>query len=645
VQKLSSIKKIIFIILFFTLSNSTFAEHLVKLSTDSWNFTINPINLEITTSNKISNEVIKLTNGIQHFDAVADVQANQKQAQWYYPDQDLKVIVTTDQNGLVFRFITKKEQFLEWPVAGLSPKASALVIPDGEGLYIPSKDLFWLKEFKKYPEYSDNPSDMPSLLFPFWAVQYNQQYVSYITPENNRMRYAVKQENGQLYIGIRHEFLRRDNFSEYVVLIHLTGNSPISPALDYREWLIKHDKFISLKEKISANSEVKKLLGAFHVWVWGEGKTLPMLKTFQRLGIQHLWLGYDPSLTEKFNVTQEYIELAKNQGYLIGPYDSFDNAQDPNTADNINSIWGNDLWQAGCMRNLDGSIQIGFANRGCYLSSEAFKLREAKEKNIDMRISQLTKFGENSYFVDCDAAEPLYDDYSEIHPMTQTQDKNNRIERMQYISGNRHLVLGSESGLGWANTVIAYNNGSFSTFNEGFWPLLSDKKNFGGWWPDTAPTVLFKPYQASQEFITTNYDPRYRIPLYEAVLHDSVISTDRWELNELKIPAIIQTKTLLESLYNIPAIWVLNIETLQKNSNRFKSYYQFFSPLHQVTALQPLTSFKWLTLDRLVQQTQFGSVLTLTANFSNKTYIDIESMCVKAVWIDSGKSSLYCPEK
>jgi len=133
--------------------------------------------------------------------------------------------------------------------------------------------------------------------------------------------------------------------------------------------------------------------------------------------------------------------------------------------------------------------------------------------------------------------------------------------------------------------------------------------------------------------------------LYEVALHDSVISTDRWELHELKIPVIMPIKALLESLYNVPAIWVLNFDTLKNNTNLFKKYYQFFSPIHQVAALQPLVSFKWLTSDRLVQQTQFGNVLTITANFSNNVYMDIGSLCVKAVWIDSGKNSVYCPEK
>lgn len=627
----------LFVGLLFIFSNTVFAANPIELANADWKFLVNPNNLEISAVNKHDNSTITLSDPIKIFSPVTQLQMDSQQAKWYYQRLDMQVTIVTDNEGLIVSFTTNKEQSIEWPVAGISSQSQALIIPAGEGMYVPNKDRFWIKEFKKYPEVM--------LSLPFLGVQYNKQYVSYLTPENERMVYKIKKHQDQLYIASAHTFLDRDHFQTYKVYIHLVGNSPIDPALDYRQWLIEHHKFVSLSEKISKNDEASKLLGAFHVWAWGDGKMLPMLQLFQDMNIQHLWIGYDPTPKEQFNITKNYINLAKKIGYLVAPYDSFDNAQDPKLADQINSIWENDLWQKGCIRNPDGSILVGFANRGCYLSSEAFRIREPNEKNISNRITTLTSLGDNSYFLDCDATNPLYDDYSNDHPMTQIQDKNNRLERMQYISDVRKLVLGSESALSWANPVISYNNGSFSTFNEAFWPIHADTKNFGGWFPIDAPQIFFKPYDAPQEFITAAYDPRYRLPLYEAALHDSVISTDRWELNELKIPAIMQTKALLESLYNVPAIWVLNIDTLKNNANRFKTYYQFFSPLHQVAALQPLTLFKWLSSDRLVQQTQFGNVLTITANFSNNIYMDIGSLCVKAVWIDSGKSSVYCPEK
>lgn len=602
-------------------------------------YTIDPVTLAISVAPTDDSAAISLTQEDHPFDEVKDLKVDNKTAQWFYPHLNIQVKVFTDEQGLKFSFKTNKEQVFQWPIAGLTPQAKALVLPDGEGLYIPNYDLFWLKEFKKYPNLS--------LSIPFWAIEYPDEiYVSYIWGEHDVDTDAqVREKQAQLYLVNEHHFLKRSHFPEYTLLIHFTGDTPISPALDYRNLLINENKFFSLKQKILENADVNKLLGAFHIWVWGEGKSLAMLDELEQLGVKHALINYDANPTQNsVNIKKDYIYKAESMGYLIGPYDSFDNAQNPKISDSITSTWPNRLWPEACIRNSNGSFLAGFANRGCYLSSEALRLRESKEKNIADQVEKILNKGDNTLFLDCDAANPLYDDYSKYHPMTREQDLNNRLERMRYISSGKKIVLGSEAGLAWSSSVIAYNNGAFLAFPEAFWPALHDKKHFGVWWPDYAPKVLFQAYNAPDEFIRASYNPRYRLPLYETVFHDSVITTDRWELNELKIPAIRKIKSLLQNLYNVPPIWVLDQKALEKNKKYFVDYYSFFSPLHQMAGIEALTTFDWLTDDHLVQQTQFGNRLILTANFSDKSYEDIGPHCIQAEWKEDGSQSLFCPK-
>jgi hypothetical protein len=627
----------------------TWADDTIKLKGKAGEFSINPATLAITISPRDDSATINLTRAAHSFDEVKELKVDHKTGQWYYPHLKMQVKVSIDEQGLRFLFKTDKEQDFQWPVAGLTPAATALVIPDGEGLYIPSHNIFWRKEFKKYSKLPESKYSNLSLSMPFWAIEYpDDHYISYIWTDQGEYTDAMVQEkNRQLYLQNTHHFLKRSHFPRYTVLIHLVGDSPISPAVDYRNLLIDENKFVSLRQKILENANVNKLLGAFHIWVYGDGKSLPMLEKLDQLGIKHAWIGYgyDANYVGKgFNVDKGYVQTAENMGYLIGPYDSFDNAQDPKTSDSITSVWPNHIFPEACIRNADGSIMAGFHNRGCYLSTEALRLRESKEKNIANHLDTVLSKADNSLFLDCDASGPLFEDYSKHHPMSREQDLSDRLERMRYISSTRKLVLGSESGLAWSAGVIAYNNGAFLAFPEAFWPSLRDTKQFGGWWPDNAPKVLFKPYNAPDEFIHASYDPRYRLPLYEAVFHDSVISTDRWELNELKIPALRQTKALLQNLYNVPSIWVLDQSTLEKNKDYFSDYYNFFSPLHQLTGLEALTSFDWLTDDHLVQQTQLGNRLILTANFSNKSYEDIGPHCIEAEWKEDGSKTLFCPK-
>ena len=629
----------IFLALLLTPSLATAKENFT-LKAKTGEFTIDPATLAISVAPSDDLAGISLTQAGHPFDEIKDLKVDNKTAQWFYPHLKMQVKVLVDEQGLKFSFKANKEQVFQWPIAGLTPQAKALVLPDGEGLYIPNHDPFWRKEFKKYPSLS--------LSIPFWSMEYSDDtFVSYIWTDQDEYTDAMVQEkHSQLYLQNIHHFLKRPHFPIYTVLIHLTGDSPISPALDYRNLLINENKFVSLKQKILENANVNKLLGAFHIWVYGDGKSLAMLDKLKQLGIKHAWIGYgyDTSfIGKRFNVDKDYVRTAENMGYLIGPYDSFDNAQNPKTSDSVTSIWPNHIFPEGCIRNVDGSILAGFHNRGCYLSTEALRLRESKEKNIANHLDAVLSKADNTLFLDCDASGPLFEDYSKHHPTLREQDLNDRLDRMRYISSTKKIVLGSETGLAWSASVIAYNNGAFLAFPEAFWPALQDKKKFGGWWPDDAPRVLFKAYNAPDEFIQASYNPRYRLPLYEAVFHDSVITTDRWELNELKIPALRKTKALLQNLYNVPPIWVLDQKTLQKNKKYFVDYYDFFSPLHQMAGVEALTTFDWLTDDHLVQQTQFGNRLILTANFSDKFYEDIEPHCIQAEWKEDGSKSLFCP--
>lgn len=625
---------------FFFVTPPILAKEIINLQTKTGSFSIDPATLAISVLPVNDQAEINLTQGEHYFDVVEKLARSRKEAQWYYPHLKIQVKVAVDEQGLKFLFISDKTQSFQWPIAGLTSQAKALILPDGEGLYIPNQDPFWLKEFNKYPK-------PLALSMPFWAIEYPNNYVSYIlSDKDENTDTQVQQRQGQLYLFNTHHFLRK-SYLPYEVFLHLTGDSPISPAVDYRNLLIEQNKFVSLKQKILENANVNKLLGAFHIWVWGDGKSLAMLDKLDKLGIKHALINYNASPVQHgFNVDKDYVHTAESRGYLIGPYDNFANVPSRKNSDNIALVWPKHLWPEACIRDVHGSILKGYANRGCYLSSEALRLRESKEKNIASHIDAMLTKGDNSLFLDCDAAYPLYEDYSKQHPMTLVQDLNNRLERMRYISSTKKLVLGSETGLAWATGVIAYNNGAFLTFPPAFWPILqADKNQFRLGWPIEALKALFKPYNSPDEFIHANYNPRYRLPLYEVVFHDSLISTDRSELSELKILATRQAKALLQNLYNIPPIWVLDKKTLDKIQDYFSEYYNFFSPLHQMAGLEALTQFEWLTNDRLVQRAQFGNRVILTANFSNKLYEEIAAHCIQATWKEDGSKTLFCPKR
>jgi hypothetical protein len=116
-------------------------------------------------------------------------------------------------------------------------------------------------------------------------------------------------------------------------------------------------------------------------------------------------------------------------------------------------------------------------------------------------------------------------------------------------------------------------------------------------------------------------DPRFRLPLYQVVFHDSVVATHQWGYGSLKFEDPDCARELLEMFYNVPPLYHLNLAEWAKRKDEIKRRYGFFSPLHRQAGLLPMTDFRWLSENRMIQQVTFGVDFELTANFGDRPYL------------------------
>ncbi|EKE09789.1 MAG: hypothetical protein ACD_16C00105G0002 [uncultured bacterium] len=561
-----------------------------------------------------------------------------------YPSQHLKVKIKAIKNRLHFTFSSPKEQKMVWPILGEDTQTQAVIYPEGEGLYIPLKDKFWHKRL----ENTSLSTRGDGLSAPFWGYDFGKATLNLIVHNDllNELYFRIKNE--KLINQLSHEFRSLDHFSPFEMSISLTKADPLAPAKNYKSYLIETGQYKTLHEKIKENPEVEKLIGALHAYVWGDGRTIPALNQLKSLGIKRLWLGYedkpphlytDKWMKEQHYVDEDYIRTAKAFGYLVGPYDSFHTMQHPDQSDCANVIF-DDLYPKGCIFLANGKPDKGFADRGCHVSSEALIRQTPSNKTILKRISAFIKTGINSYFLDCDGTGELFDDYSPSHPMTQKKDRENRMKRMKYLSRSQGMVLGSESAAAWAAPYIAFSHGNFSVHSAIHWPFTKDKA-YGKWWPPERPGIFFKTVGAPEEYIQARYDPRYRLPLLQAVFHESVIMTDRWELSHMKLKNLVKRREILELLYGIPSIWALDLKDLKTHGAHLKKLSAFFDRLHSAIALKPLANFKWLTEDHLIQQVTFGDFVILTANFSQEPFKGIPPESLQVNWIEEDVLEIY----
>ncbi len=608
----------------------------VTLRNPQWSLRIQPTTLGVWGRLPGAKDEVLLAAPTSNLE-IAELKASEHQVSWRIPPKRMQVDIRLSAAELSVRFTTDQEQTLAWPQTGTDAQAKALIWPESEGLYLPADDPFWLAR----P--AEDCREAFGSVMPFWGVELPSATIAYLLPDELRCHLCLEKAQGRLALKATHEFLKRDGFPAYEVKIARAPNSPLGPALVYRDFLLKSDRRVSFAEKVKRVPEAAKLLGAMHAYLWGDGRTKAAMEQLHALGVDRAALFYDQNpRTHKTLVNAETIAAAKAHGYVIGPYDTWNNVQDPKTAESSTSIYDEALYRTGGVMNPDGSRLTGFGGQGYDLSSEA--LKRAPRPFIAERVNAHLQTGVNGYFLDVDATGgDLRDDFDPQHPMTMAQDRANRLERMRFLSEQKKLVLGSESAAAWSTPVIHFSHGSLTPKSLLLWRLLRNKELMGGWWPPERPRNFFQSVEAPADFATVTFAPQYRLPLYEAVFHDSVISTDFWGVPLMKFKNLAQTRTLLLLLYNVPAMWHLDQQALREYGSQIRALHAFFSPLHRRIGNAPLVRFAWLTDDRLVQQTQFGEQVVMTANFSDRAFGAIQPHCIEAHWLKEKSKESFCP--
>ncbi|MCR8573146.1 glycoside hydrolase [Streptomyces sp. Isolate_219] len=564
-------------------------------------------------------------------------------ASWSYPAKGLKVTASSERGRLRIKLRADRDGSVSWPVTGTDRAASALQLPRGEGLDVPVRDAFWNASAEKGGLAGSTVDMGEGLALPLWGYSMGRGKggagVSYLTPTDIGTSLRFASTGGRLRATAAHAFDAGEGTRDYEVSFALTDGNPVAPAADYRSYLSHRGQLHSLRKKIRKNPATGKLLGAFHAYGWGEARTAAGVDKLKRLGVDRMWLGYDAG-PDPMNAAA--VRAAKKAGYLVGPYDTFANGQDPKNADSPTSAWPDRVYPDFCIRKADGTPETGFGNRGCYLSSRAFEKAEPRKHYLADRTRKMVANGADSYFLDVDATGEVFRDHGKGHEMTKAGDREMRLARMRRLSKN--LVLGSESAQPWANQVLAYDHGSGTPVADGLWGLERDRKTWGGWAPGNAPKMFFKPVKLPAEVATAMYDPKYRIPLYEKALHGSLVNAERWELSYEKLPEQKTTRALLAMLYNTPLNYVLDGPTLEKKGSELAALQKYFSPLHRAAGTEQLTSFRWLTGDRSVQRTVFGDgTLTVTANFGSRAHDGLAGGCVDAKLRTDKQPRRLCP--
>ncbi|KAB7685978.1 glycosyl hydrolase [Plesiomonas shigelloides] len=376
--------------------------------------------------------------------------------------------------------------------------------------------------------------------------------------------------------------------------------------------------------------------------LWGSGLSQGMLTTLQQAGLTHLWLGLDNWMPAFYQ--PQVVEAGRAAGYLLASYDSYGTAIPAGVNDSWLSAQIPDAWRQRCgIIQADGQPLPGFRGKGSYLNPGCIRpYAEARVKAL----MQTGKF--NSLFMDVDAAGMALNDYrsrsalaskQKTKDKSQEQSKPNALPpldqhasvmaadfnaRLQWLA-SQGWVTGSEDGNAVTVRGLAFAHGLETVgFGWGDPEMTKNRQSpyfLGAWYPDNQPDFFFRPAQVKAPYQQLLFAPQYRLPLYQAVFHDEIISSHHWHSDSLKFSDVQGWRDITAMLYNTPPMVHLNRNTAKAGSTRIKAlqhYQHAFLPLHRQLWDKQLEQLRWLTADGLVQQTRFSDGSLITANFSQQ---------------------------
>lgn len=212
----------------------------------------------------------------------------------------------------------------------------------------------------------------------------------------------------------------------------------------------------------------------------------------------------------------------------------------------------------------------------------------------------------HSRFIDTTTASPWRECYDPQHPMTRTESRKFKMDLLKYVSEDCGLVTGCETGHEASVPYLHYFEGMLS---------LGPYRV-----PDSGRDMLKAVEDVPEQVAKFQTGHFYRLPLWELVYHDCVVSQWYWGDYNNKLPSLWTRRDLLNALYGTPPMFMFNREIWNKNRERFVESYRQVAPVARATGYAEMLEHRWLTPDHAVQQTRFANGVTVTANFGDAPY-------------------------
>jgi hypothetical protein len=473
-----------------------------------------------------------------------------------------------------------------------------LIIPINEGVRYPVDD-------PTIPEMNLVTYSGHGICMPFWGLTDGDagQMAIFETPNDGRIQ--IKRLGGSLCVVSQWDAQKgRFGYERRLRYLFFDRGGYVAMCKRYRRYAQTAGLFKTLDEKRKENPNVDLLIGAANVWYFYDQDSVAMAQEMIDAGIKRmLWS----------NARPPNVGVLNKLGLLTGTYDLYQDIMNPAKYPDLPWIhpdWIPEAWPSQLVLDTKGEPIQGWKVKlrdgtpyPCNVLSDRFAPDYARARIK----ADLEKSPYEARFIDTTTASPWREDYSPSHPQTRTESRQWRMDLLNVVSHEFHLVTGSETGLDAAVPYVDYFEGMLSLAPYRLPDSGNDMQKI---WTDPPPESLVK-------FQTGAF---YRLPLWELVYHDCVVAHWYWGDYDNKIPELWDKRDLFNMLYGTAPMFMFDRKFWTEHKDRFVQSYRNTCPLARSVGYSEMVGHQWLTSDALVQQTRFANGVIVTVNFGTEPY-------------------------
>ena len=128
---------------------------------------------------------------------------------------------------------------------------------------------------------------------------------------------------------------------------------------------------------------------------------------------------------------------------------------------------------------------------------------------------------------------------------------------------------------------------------------------------------------------TISISTRYRIPFYALCHHDEIVQTWRWEDGMNHPPVYWQLKNLWSVLYGGAPMYRIYGDAVRKYAAEIRTTQRYVNEWVRQIAFDEMTNHRFVTPDRLVQETEFSGGRGVVVNFGDAPFTLPDGQVIK----------------